>query len=83
MAFSGLNDYYEEGVEFEEISDNSKLFRKVKKMIAEADKQSRKDFTPYGLLVSILFKNHPGERCISRLKDCDFEVRKLPQNPYI
>ena len=69
--------------EFEEISDNSKLFMKVKKMIDEADKQSRKGFTPYGLLISIIFKNHPTEICLDKLDKSNFILNKLPKNPYL
>jgi len=40
MATKGINDFYLEGVEYEDVSDNGPLFQQVKKHIEELDKMS-------------------------------------------
>ena len=83
VSFKGLNDYYEEGVEFEEQDELSELFKRVKTNIAEKDKRTRKGLQQAGMLISIIFKTPPSKDCLTSLEQMGFKIRKLPKNPYI
>ncbi len=83
LATKGMNDFYLEGVEYEDVSDNGPLFQQVKKHIKELDKMSSCKPERYGLLVTIIFKKLPSARCLDLLYQNQFEVTVLEKNPYI
>ncbi len=83
VAFKGMNDYYEEGVEFEIANESSSLFKKIKTGIEKADKNCKNSFSNYGLLVSIIFKETPNIKTLEDLKNIGFEIKELPRNPYM
>ena len=83
MAIKGMNDFYLEGVEYEEVLNNGPLFQQVKKHIEELDKTCSRKPEHYGLLVAIIFKKLPSARCLDLLHQNQFDVTVLEKNPYI
>jgi hypothetical protein len=83
MATKGMNDFYLEGVEYEDVSLNGPLFQQVKKHTEELDKTCSRRPELYGLLVTIIFKKLPSARCLDLLSLNQFEVTVLEKNPYI
>lgn len=83
IAIKGLNDYYEEGIEFEQTTQKSPLFQKVQKMIRVADEKMNKNLQPPSLLATIIFKQIPSDQTIKLLKSQSFEFYLLPRNPYV
>lgn len=82
MAIKGMNDFYLEGVEYEEVLNNGPLFQQVKKHIEELDKTCSRKPEHYGLLVAIIFKKLPSARCLDLLHQNQFDVTVLEKNPY-
>ena len=83
IAFKGLNDYYLEGVEYEEAHESSKLFKEVKKNIKKSDRLVRQGRSKYDNLIAIIFKDEPSDNCQTKLKKKGFNLIKLTKNPYI
>jgi len=77
-AFATFSDYYEDGVEFEPTSPESKLFQKVKANIAQAEAACK-----YNLLCAVLFKVSPDESLQQAMKASSFCIKNLPKNPYL
>ena len=82
VAFKGINDYYDEGVEYQTAVEESPLFTKIKNSIAAMDADCEKNGKPYNILVSIIFKIMPGDNIINSLSKAGFRVDHLPRNPY-
>lgn len=82
LAFKGINDCYVQGVEFEKVSDNGGLLRKLKLKIFLRDLFAKLRIIDYGVLAAIVFKQVPSGILLERLKDNGFEVVVLPQNTY-
>lgn len=55
LAFKGINDYYDEGVEYQTATEESPLFTKIKNTIAAMDAECEKNNNTYNILVSIIF----------------------------
>lgn len=83
IATKGMNDFYIEGVEFENIEDNGPLFKTVKENLDKLDTQSKHRPETYGLLVAIIFKKMPSSECLKQLQDQNFEITYLDKNPYL
>ena len=83
VAFHGVNDYYEKGVEFEKISDKGRLYRKVKFRISLLNMLTRTKFNDYSLTVAIIFKKEPSAILIKNLNKAGYDIVSLPINPYI
>ena len=83
VAFKGINDYYVNGVEFEEANDNSALFAQIKQKIANDDERCKRGYRNYGMLIAIIFKEKPNDLLTQKLQDATFEIYNLPKNPYI
>ena len=83
IATKGLNDSYLEGVEYEEVGENGPLFRKVKQNIKRMDEISKRRPEAVGLLIAILFKGLPDQKCLELLRQNEFAVTALEKNPYI
>lgn len=83
MAIKGINDYYVDGVEYEDFHQGGPLLRKVRENIQKLDRVSEARPETFGMLVAIIFKTHPGEPCIELLRKNQFEVTLLEKNPYI
>lgn len=82
LAFKGVNDSYEHGVEFEKVVENGTLFRKIKSRIFLRDLLSKLRVIDYGMLVAIIFKQSPSEELLKRLTHEGFDVVELPENPH-
>ena len=82
IAFKGINDYYDKGVEFQKTNEDSPLFAKIKKAISVMNDDCEKNGKPYNILVSIIFKIMPGENVFNELRNSGFRVDLLPRNPF-
>jgi len=82
VAYKYMNDYYEEGVE-DAVAHSSVLYHKVARRIKRLDLLSRLSLQPYGLLIQIIFKNHPTDQLLKELRDGGFKIVHLPRNPYL
>jgi len=78
IALSGMNDYYEEGVEFEEVSSQSSLFKKVQAEIAKAESTKGPN-----VLRVILFRFFPDSKLASSMEKLGVKMKTLPVNPYL
>jgi ubiquinone/menaquinone biosynthesis C-methylase UbiE len=83
VAFKGINDQHIEGVEYEKMEQQSKLFKKVKRIIRFRDFLNKIKLRPYTALVSIIFKEEPGDPIKHELKLADYQVVDLPKNPHL
>jgi len=83
VAFKGINDYYVKGVEHEKISENNRLFKKVKWRIGSYNLLSRLRLIQYRLLVAIMLKQTPDANLERDLKLGGYKVISLPTNPYV
>lgn len=82
LATKGYNDYYLHGVEFEKISSNGNLFKKISTRIKLLDMFSRMGLLDYGMLAVIIFKQQPSAVLRANLEKNGYSVKDLPQNPY-
>ncbi len=83
LAFKGLNDCYIEGVEYERLHKDSKLYRRVKTSIERADIRCKLGVQCYCYLVAIIFKQTPSDECKRALENDHFKVVQLPKNPCV
>ncbi len=83
VAFKGINDFYQQGVEYEQANNSSKLFKKIKLKIAIQNWQSRLKLKPYNLTIAILLKEELQSDLVENLKKEGYKVTFLPTNPYI
>ncbi len=83
IALYYFNDYYEAGVEHEEATSNSVLFKKVKRKIKWADIKSKYGLQKYSGIIAIIFKEKPSTELEQKMKKNGFEVIHLPSNPYL
>ncbi|RZK12981.1 MAG: class I SAM-dependent methyltransferase [Flavobacterium sp.] len=82
LAFKGINDRYENGVEFEKAEEDCALFQKVKLGIEEMDSLCKSHGRPCNILISAIFKQMPNESTLRALQEEGFTVTHLPRNPY-
>jgi len=87
VAFKGINDYYQEGVEFINLDtkkySEKKIIFKSRFFIFVRNFLSKFGLVSDQLLASVLFKERPSEDIIKVLKSCGWEIKVLPKNPYI
>jgi ubiquinone/menaquinone biosynthesis C-methylase UbiE len=83
VAFKGLNDFYEPNVEYEKVTETSKIYLRVKKTVERKDILSSLKIVPYGILTTIIFKTSPEKDVINRLLKTGYEVIELSQNTKI
>jgi len=83
IAFKGVNDAYFGGVEYEKLSENGPLQKKVKNKINKLNLLCRLGVLDYGVLTSIIFKQKPSNEVFQRLTEDGFEIIVLPSNPYV
>lgn len=81
LAFKGLNDFYIDGVEFEQATKKSKLLRKTKVKIFILDQLVKLRIIDHVILVAIIFKQPQSRKLLERMKQAGFEVVDLPANP--
>ncbi len=86
IAWIGLNDYYEKGVEFCPISggsrDDEAMRSRVYKAIESQDNRCLKSVQPYSLISVILFKEDPTDQVLANLTEGGWTTKTLPLNPY-
>lgn len=87
IAFRGCNDAYEPGIELVPFSSNkishSFIKLKLKIKIKVLDILQYLKITKSGMIIAIIFKEIPSENVLQNLKDCGYEVKHLPKNPYL
>lgn len=82
LAFKGINDSYLYGVEFEKVSENGSLLRKLKFRILVQDLLAKLRIKDPDMLVAIIFKQPPSAALSRRLNNDGFKMVELPVNPY-
>ena len=83
VAFCGMNDYYDVGVEYEKALEQNRVFRKVRRKIQWRNLLCRMRIADYGLMASIIFKTVLKDDLRRSLRDAGYDVIQLPQNPYV
>lgn len=83
VAFRGINDFYEKGVEYEKVAAKGKVYRKVKFRINLLNILSKMKLYEPVLTVAIILKNEPSQRLADELSNEGYDVVRLPINPYI
>lgn len=83
VAFKGINDYYQPGVEYEKATNNSKLFKQIKRKISFQDWQCRLKLKKYNLTTAIIFKEELKSDIAEHFRKEGYKVIFLPSNPYI
>lgn len=84
VAFKGLNDYYEEGLEFE-VADTRKSakYKRMRRLISLRDTLCKLRMLDYNLGMFAMFKESADEKALVLLRNKGWTVVHLPQNPYI
>lgn len=83
VAFKGLNDHYVKGAEHEVTSENGPIFREIKTNIERLNNIASTQPENFGLLIAMIFKEKPNERCRELLQKGGFEIRHTRKNPYL
>lgn len=83
VAIRYFNDVYEEGVEFENVSDSSKLFSRIKRKLAWKELLVNLRLTSPSYIMACIFKELPDAETLALLRREKFEVNLLPRNPYL
>lgn len=87
IAFNGINDAYQEGVEFVEFStankSQRKLVRKIKLKIRMGNLLNLLGVRKSGIIAAALFKTEPLDPLKGKLSKCGWQLKELPKNPYI
>jgi ubiquinone/menaquinone biosynthesis C-methylase UbiE len=85
VAFKGMNDWYIAGVEQETLSEDSALFRDIRRRIARADRACRRGLSlaAPANLVGCILKMAPDAALTKRLEEDGFRVILLPRNPHL
>lgn len=81
VAFKGLNDFYEHGIEFEKATGESKSLRKIKVRIFVLDLLAKLRIIDHVILIAIIFKQLQSRELLELLKRDGFDVVELPTNP--
>lgn len=82
LAFKGNNDYYIPGVENEEATATSPLFKKVKLQIRNKDLRCKLKLQMPEGLVAIIFKEVPDPSFMNSLVQQGYHFVNLPENPF-
>lgn len=83
VAFHLLQDHYIEGIEFEKSHPQSKIEKKLNRIIRLKEILFKLGLYNGGLLTAVIFKQKPDELVINDLQKFGYEVTILPKNPYI
>jgi len=87
IAAKGVNDFYEEGVEFINLNSTSSTerhaIRSVQNAIKKRNLLSKLGFLPYNILIASLFKDEPSKQTKKLLRQAGWQVKELPKNPYL
>ena len=81
VAFKGLNDHYEPGLEFE--SMDTPRARKVLRTVRRRDLQCRLGLETHQLLMAALFNLPLLKAQRRKMEDSGWRFVDLPRNPYI
>jgi ubiquinone/menaquinone biosynthesis C-methylase UbiE len=85
VAFKGINDVYETGVEFLELDSRGKMRFKLFSLYFKLflkDMLCYASITKSSLLVAALFKQAPSNELVPLLQRSGFKIKKLPTNPF-
>jgi 2-polyprenyl-3-methyl-5-hydroxy-6-metoxy-1,4-benzoquinol methylase len=85
LAFKGINTFitHHYPPEMKEIPTNQKLWNKVVRRLTFLDILGFLGIIPCNTLCSIIFKQMPDDKLISRLKTNGYKILVLPKNPYL
>ena len=82
IAYTVQQDYYIKGVEFEKKERQSKLFKKIKRIVWLLELLYKIGLATSGLMTGIILKDIPDEKLISNLKKSGYKTEILTKNPY-
>lgn len=83
VAFKGINDAYFVGVEYEKLSEQGPLQKKVRLLISIANNLCKIGVMDYGIIAAMIFKKEPSKELLQQLAKNSYEIIHLPDNPYI
>lgn len=83
VAFKGINDYYIDGCEDEELSERGPIYLKTRAVISTRDLLCRLRLAGHSKLVAIVFKRPPSDELVDALERDGYDVTRLPDNPHI
>ncbi|TVQ64758.1 MAG: class I SAM-dependent methyltransferase [Balneolaceae bacterium] len=83
IASFRLNDSYVKGAEYEMLSENGPLQKRVNRTIRRKNVLSAAGLMPYEMIATVLFKEKPSKELIAILSDHGYKISELPVNPYI
>lgn len=81
LAIQGLNDFYIEGSGEEVLSNNSKIFKKLKWKIFVRDLLCFLSFRPFAYINAIIFKEDPESNLRNDLHNAGYKLIDLPVSP--
>jgi ubiquinone/menaquinone biosynthesis C-methylase UbiE len=81
IAYYYFDDQYEEGVEYELVSQNGPLFKKLRRKLFIDNVKTKLGLRKTGHMACIIFKEVPGEDTLNQLKRNGFKFVTLPKNP--
>jgi ubiquinone/menaquinone biosynthesis C-methylase UbiE len=82
-AFFYYNDFYEPGVETEEMNRKSELFKRIKRKVTIADLKCKAGIAYSTGIIAVLFKETPNESLLKQLAQRGFVLNKVLVNPYL
>lgn len=83
VAFKGLNDYYEKGVEQEPATLRNFKYNKVRMKILLKNIFCNLGLNMPNMLVAFILKEKPAKSLLDRMIRENFDVFEIPKNPYI
>jgi len=82
VAFKSISNYYQKGIEYEKATNDSKLFRKVKRRLFLYDLLVKLGIIQPALLSAIILKQEITAALMLQLQQNGHDVIALPANPY-
>jgi SAM-dependent methyltransferase len=87
IAFNGINDSYEKGIEFIRLDsasyEDQLVIARIQKAIRDADSITKAGLSSFSVLVAALFKEEPNGSTLQLLNQYDWQFKQLPKNPYL
>ncbi len=83
VAFKGLNDYYQNGLEYEPARNDNPIYNQVRFKTRLKDLLCTLGVNRPNLLVAIILKDEPSPVLSAGLKRDRFDIVIIPQNPHI
>lgn len=83
IAIHEFDDHYLKDVEFEKLSENGPLQKKIRKVFKMGSLKAKLGLKRHSHMMAILFKVIPDEAMKQKLKGNGFKLIDIPKNPYL